>query len=298
VDITQSAFRALSSLAMAEATLLAVLKDDPYPAVVAQDRNMNDKEWMIRAPDIPQVRAHLFARLCLAAAEHASNAYSLLNGTGKVDTDLLKYVSDLKKTGRGKACRFFGIDAELGGQTGNGIAWLQAGLHELGYSSSSNESGSKKGFGLSKLKKDWSEKREDKKVERGTAWGSDAGRLEESRVIEMLSKKWNKMNDTVSDAEPTRRYLLTFIQINTQEVPPIGPLMAAMPSGREIYSVKTYIPPVLEPSVLEEMRAPPDGVDDYGSESSEEEREEENEPVGAFPGTKQDYGTESSRNYF
>jgi hypothetical protein len=198
VDITKSAFRALSSLAMAEATLLAVLKDDPYPAVVAQDRNMNDKEWMIRAPDIPQVRAHLFARLCLAAAEHASNAYSLLNGSGKVDTDLLKYVSDLRKTGRGKACRFFGIDAELGGQTGNGIAWLEAGLHELGYSSNSGDSGSKKGFGFGKLKKEWSEKREDKKVERGTAWGSDAGRMEESRVIEMLSKKWHKMNDTVS----------------------------------------------------------------------------------------------------
>ena len=198
VDLTKSAFSALSSLAMAEATLLAVLKDDPYPAVVAQDRNQNDNEWMIKAPDIPQVRAHLFARLCLAAAEHAANAYSLLNGNGKVDADLLKYVSDLRKTGRGKACRFFGIDAELGGQTGNGIAWLQAGLHELGYSSGSKDSGSKKSFGLGKLKKDWSEKREDKKIEKGSAWGSDAGRLEESRVIEMLSKKWNKMNDTVS----------------------------------------------------------------------------------------------------
>jgi hypothetical protein len=197
VDITKSAFRALASLAMAEATLLAVLKDDPYPAVVAQDRNMNDKEWMIRAPDIPQVRAHLFARLCLATAEHASNAYSLLNGSGKVDTDLLKYISDLRKTGRGKACRFFAIDAELGGQTGNGIAWLEAGLHELGYSSNSTDSGSKKGFGFGKFKKEWSEKKENKKVEKGAAWGSDAGRAEESRVIEMLSKKWNKMNDTV-----------------------------------------------------------------------------------------------------
>jgi hypothetical protein len=74
--------------------------------------------------------------------------------------------------------------------------------------------------------------------------------------------------------------------------------MAAMPSGREIYSLKAYVPPVLEPSVLEGMRAPPDRVEDYGSESSDEDGEEGNEPVGAFPGTKQDYGSESSRNYY
>lgn len=74
--------------------------------------------------------------------------------------------------------------------------------------------------------------------------------------------------------------------------------MAAMPSGREIYTLKAYTPPVLEPSVLESMRAPPDRIDEYGSDSSEEQREGENEPVGAFPGTKQDYASGSSRNYY
>jgi hypothetical protein len=199
IDITKSTFKALTSLALAEATLLAVLKDDPYPAAVAQDKNKNDKEWMIKAPEIPKVRAHLFARLCLAAAEHAANALSLLSGregkVGKVDGELLRYVEDLKRTGRGKACRFFGIDAELGGQTGTGIAWLIAGKHELGMTSKDE---GKKGLGFSKFKKDWSEKREDKKVEKGTHWGADAGRLEEGRVLEMLEKKWVKMNDTVS----------------------------------------------------------------------------------------------------
>lgn len=199
VDITKSSFRALTSLALAEATLLAVLKDDPYPAAVAQDRNKNDKEWMIKAPEIPKVRAHLFARLCLAAAEHAANTLSLLHTSsgatkGKVDGDLLKYVEDLRRTGRGKACRFFGIDAELGGQTGAAIAWLRAGMHELGLAS--KEEG-KKGLSLGRLKKGWDEKREDKRVEKGSHWGSDAGRLEEGRVLEMLEKKWNKMNDTV-----------------------------------------------------------------------------------------------------
>jgi len=201
VDITTSTFRALSSLALAEATLLAVLKDDPYPAAVAQNRNDNDNEWMIRAPQIPKVRAHLYARLCLAAAEHAANSSSLLKsagakGQGKINPDLVKYVEDLRRTGRGKACRFFGIDAELGGQTGTAIAWLQAGLHELGFEAA--DESSKKGLSLGKLKKGWSEKREDKKVEKGGAWGLDAGKLEEARVLEMLEKKWSKENDTVS----------------------------------------------------------------------------------------------------
>jgi hypothetical protein len=200
IDITKSTFRALSSIALAEATLLAVLKDDPYPAAVAQDRNKNDKEWMIKAPEIPKVRAHLFARLCLAAAEHAANALSLLSassgkGIGKIDGDLLKYVEDLRRTGRGKACRFFGIDAELGGQTGNGIAWLLAGMHELGIKG--GEESSSKGLSFGRLKKGWEEKREDKRVEKGTHWGTDAGRMEEGRVLEMLEKKWVKMNDTV-----------------------------------------------------------------------------------------------------
>ena len=51
---------------------------------------------------------------------------------------------------------------------------------------------------MGRLKKEWSEKREDRKVERGTGWGADGGRLEETRVIEMLEAKWTKQNDTVS----------------------------------------------------------------------------------------------------
>jgi hypothetical protein len=199
VDITKSTFRALSSLALAEATLLAVLKDDPYPAAVAQDRNKNDKEWMIKAPDIPKVRAHLFARLCLAVGEHAGNALSLLSasgsGEGKIDPDLLRYVEDLKRTGRGKACRFFAIDSELGGQTGTALAWLQAGMTELGLAS--KEEG-KKGLSFGRFKKGWEEKREDKRVKKGSQWGADAGKMEEGRVLEMLEKKWAKMNDTAS----------------------------------------------------------------------------------------------------
>lgn len=196
-DVAPSTARGLSSLALAEATLLAILKDDPYPAAVAQDRNKNDKEWMYKAPDIPKVRAHLYARLALAASEHAAKASSLLqaagSGTSKINPALIKYVDDLRKASRAKACRFFGIDAELGGETAEGIGWLHAGLRELGVDIPEV----KKGLSLSKLKKDFTERREDKRVDKDASWGADGGRLEETRVIEMLNTQWNKINDTV-----------------------------------------------------------------------------------------------------
>jgi hypothetical protein len=203
-DISQPTARAMASLALAEATLLAVLKDDPYPAIVAQDRNKNDREWMFKAPDIPQVRAHLFARLCLAAADHGAQASSLCqsstSGGSKLNDKLLQYLEDLRRTARAKACRFFGIDAELSGQTGNALGWLRCGLQELGI----QHQDEKKGLSLSRMKKDWSERREDRKIERGTGWGSDAGKLEETRVIEMLESKWAKMNDTVANSQSHR----------------------------------------------------------------------------------------------
>jgi len=68
--------------------------------------------------------------------------------------------------------------------------------------------------------------------------------------------------------------------------------MATMPSGREIHSLKPFMLPVLESSALENMRAPPDHADEYDDLSSDEDREEQ-EPVGAFPGTKDDYASTS-----
>ncbi|KUI66574.1 pH-response regulator protein palC [Cytospora mali] len=283
-DVTAATARAQCELALAEATLLAVLKDDPYPAVVAQDRNKNDKEWMYKAPDIPKVRAHLFARLCLAAAEHAAKAHSLCasqgvfpggsgiirfgskkgpgegedggvsggGGSGKINEGFVKYLEDLRRSSRAKACRFFGVDAELGGQTGNAIGWLQAALQELGVDA---RSASEKSSGLSRLKKEWTEKREDRKVEKGTTWGADAGKLEEMRVIEMLEAKWTKQNDTMF----------------TQAITPAGTLLAQMPSAREIHTVKPYNVPVLDSLTLNAMRAPPDRDDDFGEDHSSDE---------------------------
>lgn len=203
-EIHPSFLLAQRSLALAEATLLAVAKDDPYPAVVALARNPHDKEWMFKAPDIPKVRVHLFARLCLAAAEHATRAMGCIASIkGTVSEEFVKYLEDLRRTSRARACRFFAIDAELAGETATGIAWLRAGLAELGIERKGDEAGKTGGLGLKGLKKEWSERREDKKVERGLDWGADAGRLEERRVIEMLEGKWVKQNDMVRCCPPS-----------------------------------------------------------------------------------------------
>ena len=270
VEILSQTQSGLAELAMVEATLLAVLKDDPYPAVVLQDRNKDDKEWMIRAPEIPKVRVHLFARLCLGAAEHAGKAEAMLSASGRINDALIRYVSDLRRTSRAKACRFFGIDAELSGETGTGIAWLVGGKRQLGFAGNDEKGG--KMQGLAKFKKDWTERREDKRIDRGSGWGSDGGRLEEFRVIEMLEQKWNKENDT----------------INTQLIPPSEPLVANMPLGRDIHSTKAFVPPTLDEEMLVRMRAAPERDAEAGAigddDSSDEERERKTLPPGAFPG--------------
>ncbi|KAM0188005.1 hypothetical protein ACHAPA_002589 [Fusarium lateritium] len=271
-DVTPGTARALSSLALAEATLLAVLKDDPYPALIAQDRNKTDKEWMFKAPEIPKVRAHLYARLCLAASEHAAKALSLCStagsGSHKINSALLKYLEDLRRTCRARACRFFGIDAEVGGQVADGIGWVRAGLSELDVEVKDSN---KKGLSFSRLKKDFTEKREDRRVDKEAAWGSDAGKLEEIRVLEMLDSKWNKVNDTM----------------NTQIIPPINTLLSKMPSGREIHTVKPYELPSLDPDVWEGMRAPPEEDDGFVDDLSSDDdiKGGPSAPVGAFPGT-------------
>ncbi|KAI9780322.1 MAG: hypothetical protein M1835_004518 [Candelina submexicana] len=273
-ECTSSVFGALASLALAEATLLAVLKDDPYPAAVARERNKNDTEWMIKSPEIPKVRAHLFARLCVAAADHAGRAYSLLVNLSSMDRTLVRYLDDLRRTARAKACRFLAIDADLSGKTGDAIAWLRGGKKELGASTlDSHESNKSRGF--AKFKKDWTEKREDKRIEKDGEWGMDAGRMEEGRVIDMLEKKWIKQNDTV----------------NYQIIPPTEPLLATMPSGREIHSPKSFVVPSLDAEVLSRMTAPPSpseavfsgGVSDSGEDKAPGY---DKEPVGAYPGAQ------------
>ena len=87
--------------------------------------------------------------------------------------------------------------------------------------------------------------------------------------------------------------------MNTQLIPSTGPLLAQMPSGREIHTLKPYQPPELDSSILDAMRAPPDRRDDFGDGASSEDegRADAPAPVGAFPGTKGDYGGGGSAYY-
>jgi hypothetical protein len=217
---------ALASLGLAEATLLAVLKDDAYTFACIQARNPNDKEWMVHAPEIPKMRALILARLCVRSAEHAEQALSSLGSVGanrsgttaaaKIDEDLVKYVQSVIKVSRAKACRFFGIDAELSGKVGEAIAWLRAGKGALGIKRAlvpEGQSAAGKSGAFSKLKKGWSDRRDERRLEKSSSAnsgssgvvhgdelsrGDDAGWEEEGRVIEMLEAKWVKMNNTVS----------------------------------------------------------------------------------------------------
>lgn len=215
-DLDPATQSALSSLALAEATLLAVLKDDSYVATCIQSRNPNDKDWMVRAAEIPKVRAMLFARLCVRAAEYAEQATAGLGmvgaqGKGGVEDNLVKYARVLGRVARARACRFFGVDAELAGKVGEGIAWLRAAKSALGLRigpPSVMEGSTKHERGFSRLKREWSERREERKMEKDAGSrdrgekseldpGDNAGREEEGRVIEMLETKWVRMNDTV-----------------------------------------------------------------------------------------------------
>lgn len=232
-DLDSATQNSLSALALSEATLLAVLKDDAYVAATIQARNPNDREWMVKAPEIPKVRALVFARLCVRGAEYAEQAAAGAEGVGaggnsgqggkgeKVDEELVDYMRAVAGVARARACRFFGIDAEMGGKTGDGIAWLRAGRGILKFKKGSLEgdeegsatgSGKGKGKGLSRLKKGWTDMREERKMEKQAGsggggegeldGGDDAGREEEGRVIDTLEAKWVKMNDTVGTAFP------------------------------------------------------------------------------------------------
>ncbi|KAM5451176.1 hypothetical protein MaudCBS49596_003881 [Microsporum audouinii] len=293
-DLDPSTQSALSSLALAEATLLAVLKDDAYMSSCIQSRNKHDTEWMVKAPDIPKVRTLLFARLCIRAAEYAEQAAASVgmlqkgstsaassgdsSSERKIDDDLVNYMSILARVSRAKACRFFGIDAEMSGKVGEGIAWLRAARAVLGFKGSTAEASTEKYFksklgGFSKLKKEWSERREEKKIEKEAMsskageletdidHGDDAGRDEEGRVIDMLEKKWVKMNDT----------------INTQLIPSSTSYISNLPSGRDIHTAPApYVPPMLEPGQLERMRAPVELTsDNVEVESSDDEDEKD-----------------------
>lgn len=282
VDVSINMQSALQRLAQAEFNLLSAFKDDPYPAILVQARNELDREWMIKAPEIPKTRAQVLTRLCIAAAEHAGSASAILRAERRVTKDLIEYVDDLRRMARARACRFQAIGADGHGETGKGVAWVYAGLSELGLEVNAKE-GSSKASGLSKLKASWQERKEDKRIGKGsTRWGSDAGKSEEARILEYLEKKLVKSNDTV----------------HFQKVPEYKSLVATLPSGMNMpMGDEKWEGPTLSEDELVQMRAPPD-INAMDQDSSGDENEDLQDlrgpgpgsgPAGAFPGTQGAY---------
>lgn len=255
-DISCAVVTCLSLLCLAEATLIAVLKDDPYSAAMTQTRNKNDKEWMYKAPTISKVRTQIFVRICVQASDHASEAFACLCvRSPKGDEPLFQYTNDLITAAIAKACRFLAIDAEAAGRVGEGIAWLRAAQKELGLARTETKDaeGSRLRLRLKKFKEERAERKEDEQLSRRGAWGNDAGRFDEARVVDALMEKWSKTNDTV----------------NMQSVPAWEPLRANLPSGREFHTgLEMWTPPVLTVEALRrlEMRNPGGGGGGGGGE--------------------------------
>lgn len=295
VDVSTGVQLALQHLAYAEFDLLCVLKDDPYPSLLIQSRNKDDRDWMIGAPQIPKVRAQVLTRLCIGAATHASTAaVSLKAESSRASKELLEYCDGLHRSSRAKACRFQALDEDAAGSTGKAIAWLRAAMSELGLEVGKDGA---KSFGFGKLKASWMERREDKRIEKGSAnWGLDGGRLEEGRIVEYLDHKLTKENDTM----------------NVQLIPEWKPLLATLPSGMNMPIEQTWRPLVLEEDELAVMRAAPEDDElapaggaaaDGASSDDDEERAGgrsgvSRNPVGAFPGTHREYSGKGGTNYY
>jgi len=264
-DIHPTIQSALQGLTHAELNLLAVLKDDPYPALLIQSRNKSDREWMIRAPSIPKVRASVLTRLCLGAAAHSSAALAQLKPYTTASKDLQEYLDALHRVSRAKACRFLAIDAgDNAGQTGLALAYLGAAHHELGLDPAKPSSG------IAKLKSSWTERREDKKISRGSAdWGADAGKAEEARILAYLQTKLEKENSTIS----------------IQVVPEWRPLLAQLPSGMNLPVDAAWRPVVLAEEDLVALRGVGEEVGPtLGMDSSDDELGGAGRVVaGAFP---------------
>ncbi|KAK6348420.1 hypothetical protein TWF718_006216 [Orbilia javanica] len=273
-DTTTSIYNALWSLCMASATLLAVLKDDPYPSIVALQHDKNSREWMYKAPTVPtKVRSLLLARLCMYSADMAGRAAAGVAATPGSGAELKSYCDDMAKTAKAKACRFLGVDAEAQGKVGEAIGWVSAGKEVLGMVVGGDGDKGKLGRGLDILKK----AREEKKMEKvpmEALLGPDAGRLEEAMVLNELERRWRKINDSV----------------NFHTVPSTSSLLTTLPTGRPMFPEnQIWTPPKLSSSELLQLQTQsPNGgeLDWAGADDSGDDiiaQPESSMPPGGFP---------------
>ncbi|KAF8472532.1 hypothetical protein BDZ91DRAFT_644204, partial [Kalaharituber pfeilii] len=232
VDISESMLSSLASISMASATLLAVLRSDPYPTYLAltstsnskKSSDANTKNYLYVPPPAPTgVKAHLNSRLCIAASEHAAKAQGAISSlvkAGEINEDYSRYLDDLRKAAKARGCRFLGVDAEAQGKVGEGLGWvtLAKEILEGSVSSSSHD------------------KREAKEKKSLT---STMEKLlhSELQTVQGLEAKWSKTNDK-----------LVF-----ERIPPTSLLVGKIPSGREIHTIKEYSPPRLGQDVVSQL---------------------------------------------
>lgn len=76
-----------------------------------------------------------------------------------------------------------------------------------------------------------------------------------------------------------------------QVIPQFESLLSSLPTGREFHKPQEYIAPIIEEDVLGRMRAPPNYSEAaaYRNEEDSQSDTEAQDPVGAFPGTANDY---------
>ncbi|KAA8893622.1 hypothetical protein FN846DRAFT_505130 [Sphaerosporella brunnea] len=272
-DLSPAVLSALASLSLADATLLAVTKQDPYPTyLLVSSGQGSDSTSLLYAPPAPPtgVKALLLARICIAASSHAEAGTGLLASSSsrrkrddeEVVPDLGRYLDSLQKVARAKCCRFLSIDAEASGRVGEGIGWATLARSIL----SPTNTG--------KLKREFLERRENKALERGDAsWGLDAGKLEEGRTLERLEEKWRKSNDAVF----------------FQPVDGANTLAARIPSGREVHTVKNWEPLTLDPAEKKALLGKSfeglqEALEEMGWGDSDEEEERKGGGTGSMSG--------------
>lgn len=315
-DLSPPVLAALAALSLADATLLAVTMQDPYPDYTALAVGRSPRagagdgmEFLYTPPSAPTgVKALLLARICVAASTHAERALGVLvapwssplslpslpslslpssaapasppkpsssssrsppspsrpplsspaavaspsapatqQSGGAVVAELGRYLEQLQRVARAKACRFLAIDAEAAGRVGEAIGWIVLARSIL--SPASEPEPASAAPAAWRLKREFRERRESRAQARGDAtWGLDAGRLEEARVLEALELAWHRSNDAVF----------------FQPVVATAVLAARIPSGRDVHSPRPWPVPALDAAQCHALRGRLPGPDAAG----------------------------------
>ena len=289
VNICEPMLSSLASISLASATLLAVLRTDPYPTYLAitgipgskKSSDIHSKEYLYSPPPPPTgVKAMLYSRLCIAASEHAVRAQGVISDLIRaraINEEYVRYLEDLKRVAKARGCRFLGVDAEAQGRLGEGLGWIKLGKEFLGGTTptSSNDDGEvreKKTIAsrMEKLRFSKPSSPSTSSPSSSSSTQNPAGGLSpnldpctvysELQTIEGLDAKWSKTNDK-----------LVF-----EKIPATNSLVSKIPGGREIHNIKAYSPVKLgNESINTIRRGGVEGVSGYS--------QQQDWPSGGFP---------------